>query len=107
MAGEQPCKKGSGVLADSRLDRSHQCAPTAKRARHSIIRQSKEVISPLYSVVVWPHLEYCVQFRAPQFKKDIKVLECIQKPVKGLEGMSYEQLRTLGLTSLEKRRLKG
>ncbi|TRZ08529.1 hypothetical protein HGM15179_018576 [Zosterops borbonicus] len=106
-------ERGMGVLVNGKLNISQQCALAARRAnhilRHSITSWSKEVIVLLYSALVGPHLEYCVQIWAPQYKKDIQLLESTQRrAMKGLEEKPFEeQLRSLDFFSLEKRRLKG
>ncbi|GAB0183557.1 hypothetical protein GRJ2_000821000 [Grus japonensis] len=105
------------VLLDTRLNMSQQCALAAKaandilgRVRQSIISRSREGILPLCSTLLRPHLEYCVQFWAPQYNRDIDILETVQRRVirmiKGLDDLTYEvRVRELELFTLQERRL--
>ncbi|KAK4816018.1 hypothetical protein QYF61_011008 [Mycteria americana] len=119
MLESSPVERDLEVWVDGKLDMSQRCALAAKRAnsvlgciKHSIANWSREVIAPPGTSLVWPHLKYSVQFWVPQYKEDIKLWECVQrratKMMKGLKSKTYEEhLRSLGLFSLEKRRLRG
>ena len=59
-----------------------------------------------------PRLEFCIQVWNPYLKKDIVLLEKVQKRatkmISELRHLNYEQrLSKLGLISLEKRRIRG
>ena len=112
-------EKDLGVTISTDMKVSEQCGIAASKGnqilgliRRNITYKEKKLIIPLYKAIVRPHLEYCIQAWRPYCKKDIDMLERIQrratKMIPELRDLSYEErLKECGLTTLETRRLRG
>jgi len=86
---------------DGKLDVSQQPALTAQKANCTLgcilksrVSRLREVILPFYSVLVRPHLEYCVWMRDPQYRRDMDMLERVQRrtttKIQGMEHLPYK-----------------
>ncbi len=80
------CVKDLGVIVASSLKFSQQCKDARGKANRmlgfinrNISFKTKDVILPLYTNLVRPHLEYAVQFWSPHHAKDIAKLEAVQR----------------------------
>ena len=112
-------EKGLGLTISADMKVSEQCGIAAAKGnqilrliRRNIVYKEKELIMPLYKTLVRSHLEYCIQAWRPYRKKDIGILERVQrratKMIQKLRNISYEmRLKECGLTTLETRRLRG
>ena len=112
-------EKDLGVSMNANMKVSEQCRIAAFNGnevlgmiRRNITFKEMSLIEPMYKAIVRPHLEYCLHAWNPYFRKDIDMLEKIQrratKLIPGLRDLRYEErLKECGLTALETRRLRG
>ena len=80
--------------------------------RRNITYKGNSLIVPLYKPIVRPHLEYRIQAWSTYLRKDVDMLEKIQKRagklIPELRDLRYEErMKESGLTTLNTRRSRG
>ena len=112
-------EKDLGLTISADMKVSEQCVTAAAKGnqiigliRRNIVYKEKEPIIARYKTIVRPHLDYCIQSWRPYRKKDIDILERVQrratKMIQKLRNITYEvRIKECGFTTLETRRLRG
>ena len=79
-------EKDLGILVDEKLNMSQQCSLAVQKAntilgsmKRGVASRDRAVIVPLYSALVRPHLEYCIQVWGPQRRNVVELLEGVQR----------------------------
>lgn len=66
-----PADKDLGVFMDQKMDMTNCILGCIKRR---VARKKREGIAPLFSALVRPHLEHCIQALGSQYSKDVELL---------------------------------
>lgn len=112
-------EKDLGIIVENNLKPSKQCIEARNRANkilgainRNVVYKSKEVVSKLYTSLVRPHLEYCIQAWSPYYIQDLGMLERVQrratKLIPAIKRLEYkDRLKELNMFSIKRRCIRG
>ena len=116
---ESQVEKDLGVQIDNQLNFDKHITDAIKKAnsklgmiKRTFVYLDKDLLTPLYTSLVRPHLEYGNVVWSPSLQQHIKAIEAVQhrvaRLVPGLPDLPYEErLKRLKLPSLSYRQMRG